>query len=161
MENWIKNLVQQENKMEASGQMSFQSAIQPSEEDLKEHTIEFLKQLRTAFTQNISVFNQLKGYMGSIRIYGIIETESDFMLFRNGYKLVFFMKGPGLIAIRFSNSENSLPGQDSHSTHQPCDYLKGTWGSFGELKWTHNNQPIRIDYLVRFYITHFVKQSVR
>ena len=158
-QNWIKTLVQQESQMENSGQVYMHpNAVDP--EDLTEHTLEFLKQLRLAFTHSVSFFNQLKGYAGSIRIYGITGTDGDFMLFRNGYKLIFSMKDPGLIRIYFASAQNNLPGQDI-STHKTADYLKGSWGAFGELKWTHNNNPIRIDFMTRHYMTYFVKHSIR
>lgn len=158
-QNWIKNLVREEDQMESTGQISIlQSKF--SNEELQEHTIEFLKQLRTAFTQSISFFNQLKGYNGSIRIYGIADTDSDFMLFRNGYKLIFFMKQAGLIGIRFAHTEAMLPGQEEPPP-RPTDFIKGVWKPYGELQWTNNDQPIRIDFLVRYYTTLFVKQSIR
>lgn len=161
--NWIKSLVHQENQLENTGEVSlqsFKSTTTGSEEELKEHSVEFLKQMRLAFTQSVSFFNQLKGYMGTIRIYGITGAEGDFMLFRNGYKLIFSLKSPGIISIRFLNIESLVPNKED-TVSSPADYLKGVWGSFGELKWTHNNQPIRLDFLIRHYMTHFVKQSIR
>ncbi|MDE0151219.1 MAG: hypothetical protein OXK80_01815 [Bdellovibrionales bacterium] len=157
--NWVKTLVHQEEQMEKTGKISTTNPFVPSKVDLQEHTVEFLKQLRTAFTQHISFFNQLKGYMGSIRIYGITGTTADFMLFRNGYKMIFSMKEAGWISIRFSNMDAALPGQEEQN--RPSDYLKGAWGAFGELKWTHQGKDIRMDYLIRYYMTHFVKQSLR
>ena len=156
---WIKNLAHYEDRMESLGQAESSSASLASDEELEEHTVEFLRQIRTAFTQNVSFFNQIKGYVGGIRIYGITDTKGDFMLFRNGYKLVFLMKQPGLIAVRFSHSESLLPGQEGKS--HPLDFIKGEWRAYGELEWTNNNQPLRIDYLIRYYMTRFVKQSIR
>ena len=160
MENWIRNLVREEEQMETMGQVSLaQKAAHPSNEELEEHTIEFLRQLREAFTQSISIFNQMKGYSSSIRIYGITDSQSDFMLFRNGYKLTFTMKEPGFIAIRFCHAEALLPGQEENP--RPADYLKGVWRPYGELEWTSADQPIKIDFLIRYYTRLFVKQSVR
>ncbi len=158
-QHWIKNLAYQEDQMEKKGEVAFQSSEKAlSEEEFKDLTVEFLKQLRTAFTQHVSYFNQLKGYLGSIRIYGITNTEADFMLFRGGYKLVFSMKTAGLVAIRFVNVDNITHSQSSYS---PVDYLKAAEAPFGEIKWTYNNHNIRIDYLIRHYLTQFVKQSIR
>ena len=153
--NWVKALVHQEEQMEKTGKISATQPFAPSQEELQEHTVEFLKQLRTAFTQQVSFFNQLKGYMGSIRIYGITGTFADFMLFRNGYKMIFSMKEAGWITIRFSNMDAALPGQEEQ--HHPADHLKGTWGAFGELKWMHQEKDIRMDYLIRHYVTPFCK----
>jgi len=161
--NWIKNLAQQEDRMESTGVVHFQSPdpIQGTQEELKEHSIEFLKQLRVAFTQNVSVFNQIKSYVGTIRIYGINDTPADFMLFRNGYKLVFSMKTPGSICIRFLNIDSLVPNDKKDSSSPMIDYLDGVWGPFGELKWAHKNRPLQIDFLIRYYMTLFVKNSIR
>ena len=155
MENWIKNLVHQEDRMEKSGQVFSSPSEAHSPEELEEHSIEFLRQMRTAFTQSISFFNQLKGYNGSIRIYGIANKKGDFMLFRNGYKLIFTMKEAGLIAVHFAHSETFLPEKPA------ADYIKGVWKPYGELEWTSRGQSIRIDFLIRYYMTLFVKQSIR
>ena len=155
--HWIKSLAYQEEQMEKNGEVAFQASKSSlSEGQLKEYTVEFLKSLRTAFTQNVSYFNQLKGYLSSIRIYAIANTEADFMLFRAGYKLVFSMKDPGLIAIKFAGVDSFVNQQP----YTPVEYLKAIQAPFGEIKWTYNNHDIRMEYLIRFYLTQFVKQSI-
>lgn len=157
---WIKSLVRQEDHLEATGEISFQAFPSTSSEELLEHTVEFLRQLRTGFTQTVSSFNQMKGYIGSIRIYGISETDSDFMIFRNGYKLVFSVQEAGLVSIKFLNTQELLPGQEPAESPS-IEYIKGVWGAFGELKWMHAEQPLKIDFLIRYFMTHFVRQSIR
>ena len=31
----------------------------------------------------------------------------------------------------------------------------------GRLKWAHKNRPLQIDFLIRYYMTLFVKNSIR
>ena len=157
--HWIKNLAYQEDQMEKKGEVAFRTSSKKdiSTEEFKLQTNEFLKQLRTAFAQHIAYFNQLKGYLGSIRIYGIAQTQADFMLFRGGCKLVFSMKEAGLIAIRFSNADDITYSQ---KTPIPMDYIKATEAPFGEIKWTYNDHDIKVNYLIRYYLTQFVKQSI-
>ena len=154
---WIKNLVRMEQDIEASGQVSLPEAV-PGVEELSEHTHEFMRQLRAAFTSYCSVFNHIKGFLGSLRIYGIANTKTDFMLFRHGHKLIFSVKDPGLIAIRF-NFNTPLSAEPAHQ--ESADFLKGEWGAFNELKWTYNNDTVNIDYLIRYYISLFVKNSLK
>ena len=92
--NWIKDLVRLEQNMETAGEISLPET-QPSKEQLIEHTLEFMRQLRTAFAAHAAVFNHIKGFLGSLRIYGIADTQADFMLFRHGHKLVFSVREPG------------------------------------------------------------------
>ncbi len=155
---WIKELVRLEQDMETTGQISLPETG-PSQEQLAEHTFEFMKQLRTAFTANSAVFNHIKGFLGSLRIYGIANTQADFMLFRNGHKLIFSVREPGLISVRMKFNDQLL--SKKKPTEEPADFIKGEWGPFNELQWTYNNQKINIDYLIRYYMTVFVKVSVK
>lgn len=158
---WIKDLVRLEQDMEAKGQIALPESS-PSMEQLAEHTIEFMRQLRTAFTANAAVFNHMKGFLGSLKIYGIADTQADFMLFRHGHKLIFSIKEPGLIFVRMKFNDQLLNNKNSTSpAEEPADFIKGEWGPFNELKWTYNDQKINIDYLIRYYMTTFVKNSVK
>lgn len=158
--NWIKDLVRLEQDMEASGLISLPESS-PSPEQLSEHTIEFMQQLRTAFTANSAVFNHMKGFLGSLKIYGIANTQADFMLFRHGHKLIFSIKEPGLISVRMKFNDQLLNNNKTIPTEEPADFIKGEWGPFNELKWTYNDHIINIDYLIRYYMTVFVKNSVK
>ena len=156
--NWIKELVRTEQDMESKGEIALPD-IQPSEKELNEHTMEFMKQLRTAFTTHSALFNHIKGFLGSLRIYGIANTTADFMLFRNGHKLVFSVQEPGLISVSMKFNDPFLA--KTGSATESADFIKGEWGPFNELKWTYNDQRINIDYLIRYYMTAFVKNSVK
>ena len=86
------------------------------------------------------------------------------MLFRNGYKLIFSMRQPGLITVAYSNAGvHYVPGQakPGGEENQPHDVLRATWGAFGQLIWTYNDHEIKIDYLIRYYMSRFVKDSAR
>ncbi len=158
--DWIKDLVRREQDMEATGQISLPETS-PSKEHLAEHTFEFMRQLRRAFTADSAVFNHLKGFLGSLRIYGIANTQADFMLFRHGHKLIFSVKEPGLISVRMKFNNQLLNNNSNVQTEEPADFIKGEWGPFNELKWSYNDQTINIDYLIRYYMTLFVKNSVK
>ncbi len=159
--DWIKELVQEEQKMEESGIVDVSSGFDP-DKILREETIEFLKDLKQIFIESASAFNQLKTTtIGHIKIYAISKTVADFMLFRNGYKLVFSAKAPGQIAITFNHSAASfLPGESAHqNVHQ--DLLTAQWGAFGQVNWVFNSKEIQLDYLVRYYMSRFIKESAK
>lgn len=158
---WIKELVLAEQQMEESGVVDFSAGFDP-EGFLEDQTLEFMNDLKAAFVGAASAFNQMKpSNLGQIKIYGISKTKADFMLFRNGFKLIFAVKQPGAVAIRFhAMAPSPLPGQ---SFEDPAseDLLKARWGAFGELKWTYKDHPLNIDYLVRYYLTRFIKESTK
>lgn len=161
--NWIKELVLAEQQMEEAGVVDMEAGFDPQRQ-VDEATIEFIADLKAAFVEAASAFNQLKGStLGQVRIYGISKTKADYMLFRNGYKLIFSLRQPGTIAVSYSNvGANYVPGTPAKSDDTaPSDYLRATWGAFGQLIWTYNDHAINIDYLVRYYMSRFIKDSAR
>lgn len=163
---WIKELVLAEQQMEEKGVVDMTAGFDP-DNMLENQTLEFMNDLKAAFIESSSAFNQLKGSsLGQIKIYGISKTQVDFMLFRNGYKLVFHVRQPGMINIRFHTMASSfIPGQTvgepSQSAPSSEDFLKARWGAFGELLWTYKDHPLNLDYLVRYYMTRFIKESTK
>jgi hypothetical protein len=162
--DWIKDLVLAEQKMEDSGLIDLSSSDQ--DKILEEQTLEQLRDIKTAFVETASAFNQLKGSsLGTTKIYGISNTKADFMLFRNGYKLIFSMRRPGEIEVYHSLIGSHFlanPGAtDAAAPTSEKDVLKAQWGAFGDLNWFFKNMPVKVDYLVRHYFSRFVRESAK
>lgn len=192
---WIKELVRSEQRMEESGVVEYGPAFDPIQ-ILTTESIAFMNELKTAFIDAASTFNQLKASaLGRVKIYGIANTHADFMLFRNGFKLIFSLREPGIVAIRYhfvgaafqgagaiaspmatttaaavpvhgSSAQNTVPS--AHGTGAGAvagggeeDLLLARWGAFGDLNWTYLEQPIKVEYLVRYYLTRFVRESAK
>jgi hypothetical protein len=169
--SWIKDLVRAEQKMEESGVVDFSVGFD-SQQILFTESIFFLNTIKTAFVEAASSFNQLKGStVGRIKIYGISNTHADFMLFRNGFKLIFALKEPGVIGIRFHYVGAGLmqmPSQlstanaaDGVKVPTEEDMLTARWAAFGDLVWTYQEQAVKVDYLVRYYMTRFIRESAK
>jgi len=163
--DWIKELVRSEEQMEQAGLVDF-SPRTDTQNIVLSASIEFLKELKLLFIKNANIFNQMKGKSdGSIRIYGIAKTHADFMLFRNGYKLVFNLVQPGKVQIVFhhlstpfvssdaSNLENETPIKDG--------LLEAAWGAFHEVRWVSDGKPINNEHLIKFYMRNFVQNSAK
>lgn len=162
---WIKDLVRAEQKMEESGVIDYVTGFDPSEH-LHTQTADFMNKLKSEFIEAASSFNQLKGStVGRIKIYGLSTSSTDFMLFRNGFKLVFMVKEPGMIGIRFHYVGAAFTSTPVSDNGQPVpsdeDILQARWGAFGDLIWTFQEQEIKTDYLVRYYMTRFVRESAK
>lgn len=159
---WIKELVRDEQQMEESGIVEVGSEFD-GEKVLREATIEMLNDLKTCFIECSAAFNQIKSIsIGQIKIYAIAKTMADFMLFRNGYKLLFNAKGPGRIQVTFVHSGSSfIPGAEETTENRNQDILVAQWGAFAQVNWTFNNKPIHLDYMVRYYLTRFIKESAK
>lgn len=166
--SWIKELVRAEQRMEESGVVDFSFGFDP-QQLLFSESLGFLSGLKTAFIDTASSFNQLKGStVGRIKIYGISNTHADFMLFRNGFKLIFSLKEPGVVGIRFHYvgagfTQVQVPAASDNGIKVPSeeDILIARWGAFGDLVWTYKEQTIKTDYLVRYYMTRFIRESAK
>lgn len=163
---WIKELVLAETQMEESGVVDFTAGFDPDKE-LQQETLDLLNTLKEMFVDASSTFNQLKSSsVGRIKIYGIANTHADFMLFRNGFKLIFSMLQPGRVLVKFLHLGSTyLPGTMTHEAPERVlmdeDIIESRWGAFGDLIWIYRDQEIKLDNLVRYYMTRFIKESAK
>ncbi|MNL18962.1 hypothetical protein D3C87_1401350 [compost metagenome] len=89
------------------------------------------------------------------------------MLFRNGFKMIFSLKAPGQIAVRFNfigTNYIPAPGSIESSTQVASNVMdehvvEAKWGAFGELMWTYQGLPVKLEFMVRHYLTLFIKES--
>jgi len=169
--SWIKELVKAEQQMEESGMVDMSFGFDP-ERVLVTETVQFLLALKTEFVDASTSFNELKpSALGRIKIYGIAKTHADFMLFRNGFKMIFSLKAPGQISVRFNFiGTNYIPtpgaGAPEHTPAANANVMdehivEARWGAFEELTWTYKGQPVKLEFMVRHYLTQFIKESAK
>jgi hypothetical protein len=161
--SWLKDLIRADQEMEDSGVVDPTAGYNPDAEILEETTT-FLNDLKDTFIEMVSAFNQMKANpQGRIKIYSISKTHADFMLFRNGYKAVFTMKEPGRVGVSFSHVGNSLfiPGKEQQQILVQEDYLESQTGAFGKITWNFQGYQINIDHMVKYYLTRFIRESVK
>jgi hypothetical protein len=158
---WIKDLVLAEQQMEESGVINLASL--DAEAHLEEQTVEFLRDIKAAMIEASATFNQLKASsVGTLKIYGISNTKADFMLFRNGYKLIFSMRRAGEIEVYHSLlTSHFLNPVETEPKGPEKDIIRAQWGAYGEMQWHHKNLPVRLDFLIRHYITRFIRESAK
>jgi len=167
--SWIKDLVKAEQQMEESGLVDMSFGFDP-ERVLVTETIQFLLALKTEFVDSSSTFNELKpSALGRIKIYGIAKTHADFMLFRNGFKMIFSMKAPGQISVRFNFiGTNYIPTPGATTAESAGaananvmdeNIIEARWAAFEELIWTYKGQTVKLEFMVRHYMTQFIRES--
>lgn len=165
--NWIKDLVRAEQQMEESGMVEIASGFD-SDRILEQDTIQFLQQLKAEFVDAVTAFNDLKpSALGRVKIYGIAKTQADFMLFRNGFKMIFSHRQSGVISIRFNfMGTGMVPQQSAPTAHQVANLmdehlLEAKWGPFGEIQWTFQNEKVQVPYIVKYHMMLFIKESAK
>ena len=162
---WIRELVSADEQIEKSVMIDMNLGLD-TQRILVNETITFLLRIKTEFADTASGFNEMKpSALGRIKIYGIAKTHADFMLFRNGYKMIFSIKNSGLIGIRFhyvGNLAIPQPQQKENVTIVMEEQLiEAKWGAFEEVLWSYKGLSFKPEYLVRHYLTTFIKESSR
>jgi hypothetical protein len=167
--HWIRDLVKTEEQMEDSGIVDFSAGLD-KDHILVQESILFLQTLKNNFIEASSAFNELKtSPLGRVKIYGIAKTQADFMIFRNGFKLIFSLKQPGVISVRFNFVG---PNQMMPSQLQDLQAIAATplmeehniiakMGAFGDVEWMFNNSTVKMDSLIRFYMSLFIRESAK
>lgn len=151
------SLALEERRMEREGVVDFSNTYR-KQELLKLNTIEYAKLLQAQFRRELELFNEARRSAASaIQLYRVSKTEADFMLFRNGVKLIVSATQAGRVHFAF----NQYMGQVHAPSHSPQVEIEAQWGSLDQLVWTYRGEKIDSKDLVRYFLTEFVKQSYR
>ncbi len=164
--NWVRDLVKTEEQMEETGVIDLSTQVDEDKALVKE-TFYFLHRLKNEFIEATQAFNSLKtSPLGRIKIYGIAKTEADFMLFRNGFKMIFSFKNPGMVSIRFNffgpqYLPNAAGNQSSAAQLMEEHLVETKKGPFHDITWTFQDQPFQIPALVKYHLTLFIRESAK
>jgi hypothetical protein len=154
---WSVKLALEERKMERMGVVDFTNQYQ-KQEILRSKTLEFTTLLREAFTEQVEIFNEARRSAAhAIKIYRISRTEEDFMLFRNGVKLVVSGQRSGRVLFAF----NQYLGQIFAPGQAPTTEIEATWGPFDQLFWSYKGERVGYQDLVEYFFSEFSRQSLR
>jgi len=154
---WIDDLAIEERQMEEQGVVDYSHHFQ-KHKLIQNQTFEFQKKIHLKLTMLIEKFNEIRhSPQNSIKIYGISGSDNDFMLFRNGVKLVISSQQAGKIQFTF----NQYIGQTFSSNSSRPLFIEASWGAFEQLVWNYKGERVNIDETVRFFLAEFVRQSAR
>lgn len=149
---WVHDLIKAEEQIEETGIVDFDNSLNP-ERFLVEQTLAYMSAIKSQLQEAVEIFNDSKPTtVGKIKVYDIAKTHADFMIFRNGYKLIFNFKKPGMICIKL-HFMNTVYAEDEN--------IEIRWGAFNDVIWMHKNQPIKVENLVRHYLVKFIRESIR
>lgn len=162
---WIRELVAADEQIEKSVMIDMNLGLD-TQRILVNETITYVLRLKNDFAESAAAFNEMKpSALGRIKVYGIAKTHADFMLFRNGYKMIFSIKNSGLISIRFhyvGNMAIPQPNQKENVTIvMDEELIEAKWGAFEEVIWNYKGLSFKPEFLVRHYLTTFIKESSR
>jgi hypothetical protein len=155
--NWIEDLALAERQAERTGVVDFTNSYQ-KQDLLKARTREYTAQLSKSFREAIENFNALrKAPAHAIQFYRVSKTAEDFMIFRNGVKLVISGARAGRVLFAF----NQYLGQIFAPTQSAAIEIEADWGPFDQLFWSYKGERVNVDELVRYFLTEFSRQSFK
>ena len=164
---WVKDLVKNEEQLESTGIINGDSQSEHEKFLIKE-TASVLLFFKNEIVEAAQLFNSLKSnQMGTIKIYNIAKTNADFMVFRNGFKMIFSMKKPGTIAIRFNFIGGMVDVANSTVTAAAAqsaieeNIIEAKIGPFGDLSWIYQGQSIKLSTVVKHHLTLFIRESLK
>lgn len=154
---WSEELALNELRAERQGEVEVANAYQRPEL-LRRRTREFVMQLRDLFKKQIELFNAArKSPASTVHLYRVSQTAEDFMLFRNGVKLMISGQRSGKILLVFNQGFSPVFNPSVSNQVE----LEASWGAFDQLHWTYKGERLQVSDVVRFFMTEFVRNSAR
>lgn len=171
-QGWIHELARAETHPDAERLLDLGKSYNP-QQLVEESTIDFLTELRNHFTEFARTFNaysESSTRFQEVKIYSVAQTAADFMMFRNGVKLVISNTAHGVVQISFTQHfrrtlsvDGQAPGgllaqspEGQQVTSQMQDIMAQV-GPFRDVYWTFQGEKVNAEQIARFYFTEFVR----
>lgn len=157
LEPWAAQLAFHERRLEKEGTVDYGVPFR-RQELLAEKTKEFARILQHTFHKHVEHFNQArKSAAHAIHIYKISRSDEDFLMYRNGVKLIVSAQRAGRISLSFNQFIAPMAQNDSHAHVE----LEAIWGPFDQLLWTYKGERVQLMDIVRYFISEMAFQSFR
>lgn len=155
LEPWAAQLAYHERKLEKEGTVDYGLPFR-RQELLVDRTKEYARVLQSTFRKYIEIFNQARQSPAhAMQLYKVSRTEEDFLLFRNGVKLIVSAQHAGKISFSFNQFLTPL-SQNQTQAHIEIDAV---WGPFDQLHWTYKGERVQLLDIVRYFIAELAFQS--
>jgi hypothetical protein len=153
---WIHEIARVETSPEAEALFQMTQGAGP-EQAIEESTVDFLTDLRADFQEYVRVFNSLSEggkKFGEIKIFNLTQGAADFMLYRNGIKLIVANTTHGVI--QFSYDRHAGTGQ-AVATVPQADELLAQAGPFGTVAWTYRSEKVECEQVSKHFFSEFTR----
>jgi hypothetical protein len=155
---WIHELVRAENSPEADALLRLSHASAP-QQAIEESTVEFLSDLRAYFQEYVRLFNSLSEAgkkFSEIKIFNLTQGAADFMLYRNGIKLIVANTTHGVI--QFSYDKHMIAGAGTTEFNIPqSEDLLAQLGAFGTVHWSYRSERVESEQVAKHFFGEFTR----
>lgn len=155
---WIYELAKVESSPEAAVLASLQQNSS-SQQAIEESTVDFLTDLRGFFQEYVRIFNSLSEAgqkFAEIKLFNLTQGAADFMLYRNGVKLVIANASHGVIQVSYD--KHTVTGAARSSDEIPASQeLLAQPGAFGVVNWMYRSEKVQSEQVAKHFFAEFVR----
>ncbi len=161
-DQWIHELARNEVTLDAQALLKGDSPSSPSQA-IEEGTVDFLSDFRSLVQEYTRIFNSFSDggkKFQEIKVFGMAQNPLEFMIFRNGVKLLVTHPAVGMIHIAYQRHNaqgvvSSAPEIGFPETIEIVAHLS----TFGVVQWTSRGERVEVETLARFFFGQFVRAT--
>ncbi|MBS1959185.1 MAG: hypothetical protein JST80_06935 [Bdellovibrionales bacterium] len=159
-QGWIYELARAEASPEADALYRLNQTTAP-QQAIEESTVEFLTDLRAYFQEYVRVFNAQsdagKKYP-EIKIFNLTQGAADFMLYRNGIKLIIANTTHGVIQISYD--KHIIAGAVPTELSIPqAEEILAQFGAFSTVNWIYRSEKVFSEQVAKHFFAEFARVS--
>lgn len=156
---WIHELARAESSPEAALLDGLTKTSGP-QQAIEESTVDFLTDLRADFEEYVRVFNSISEdgkKFSDIKLFNLAEGAANFMLYRNGIKLIVSNTAHGVIQFSYNRHATvQQTGADSMDIPS-AEELLAQVGVFGSVQWTCRSEKTDSESVSRYFFAEFIR----
>jgi hypothetical protein len=159
-QGWIYELARAEASPEADALYRLQQNTAP-QQAVEESTVDFLTDLRAYFQEYVRIFNaqsEAGKKFPEIKIFNLTQGAADFMLYRNGIKLIIANTTHGVIQISYDKHliAGAVP---TELTVPQAEELLAQFGAFGVVHWMYRSEKVASEQVAKYFFSEFARVS--
>ncbi len=157
---WIHEIARVEGSPEAEALYNMTHGSGP-QQAIEESTVDFLTDLRADFQEYVRVFNSLSEAgkkFSEIKIFNLTQGAADFMLYRNGIKLIIANTTHGVV--QFSYDRHASAGSMNIEQSIPqADEILAQLGAFGAVNWVYRSEKVESEQVSKHFFSEFTRMT--
>lgn len=165
--HWIHELARSEFYPEVDREKIIQKWIDP-QQLIQQSAADFLIELRDLFQEFIRVFNSYSESgkrFSEVKIYALAQANTDFLLFRNLYKMIVSQVTIDLIQISFVHHQRGTlsidgrgpAGVQSNEVAEAKFELNAQIGPFRDVFWSYQGERVKPIQIARYFFMEFIR----
>ena len=155
---WIHDLTKVEISPEAEALYQLNQGT--PEQLIEESTVDFLTDLRAFFQEYVRAFNAFSEAgkkFSEIKIFNLTQGAADFMLYRNGVKLIVANTAHGVIQFSYDQHANAV--QKTDLLIPQAQEILAQMGVFGSIRWTYRSENVESEQVAKHFFAEFARAS--